>query len=108
MLVLILLAVGFILAVLLWAWTLWFQAYIYEQVTAGLAGRASAAGGAILLLLIAWCFLVSRNPGVQPLVDITTGGTQEFNWLTAVKGRPVVETGEVAAGDLRLTRDIVL
>lgn len=108
MLVLILLAVGFILVGLLWAWTLWFQAYIYEQVTDGLSWRAPAAGGALLLLLIVWCFLSARNPGIQPIFDLTTGGTQDFDKLVSVKGKPVVQTGEVGQGAIRLTKDIVL
>lgn len=108
MLVLILLAVGFILGVLLWAWTLWFQAYIYEQATEGLEWRAPAAGGALLLVLILWCLLVSRNPGVQPLFDMTTGTTHEFDKLVCVKGRATVETAEPGPNDIRLTKDIVL
>src|SRR5262249_16484404 len=106
MLVLILLAVGFILSVLLWAWTLWFQAYIYEQATEGLEWRAPAAGGAVLLLLILWCLLVSRNPGVQPLFDMTTGGSVEYTKFTSVKGRPVIDTGDAGLEDVRLTKDV--
>jgi hypothetical protein len=67
-----LLAVGFILAVLLWAWTLWFQAYIYEQVTDGLAWRTRGRWGHSPFS--SRCS--PRNPGVQPLFDITTGGTR--------------------------------
>jgi hypothetical protein len=63
-LVLILLLIGFVVAVLLWVGTLFVQSYIYSQPTEGLPWRAPIAGGAIALFLAVWCLIDYRasNP----------------------------------------------
>ena len=59
-LLLILLLIGFVLAVFLWLGTLWFQGYIYSEPAGGLAWRAPAAGAAVMGFLALWCFLDYR------------------------------------------------
>jgi hypothetical protein len=62
-LVLLLLLTWFVLGVLLAAWTLWFQAYIYEEPTGGLYWRAPVAGAALTAFLTLWVVLDYRTPG---------------------------------------------
>lgn len=56
-LILLLLLVGVILTVLLAAWTLWFQGYIYSEPVQNIEWRAPAAGTAVMLFLTIWAFL---------------------------------------------------
>jgi hypothetical protein len=69
MLVLILGIVWFVLAVLFWAGTSWFQGYIYEESTGGLPWRAPAAAAAVTLYLGLWCLLnyLAAKPKPAPL-----------------------------------------
>jgi hypothetical protein len=62
-LVLVLLLVWFVLTVLLAAWTLWFQAYIYSEPVGAIWWRAPAAGTALALFLTLWVVLDYRAPG---------------------------------------------
>jgi hypothetical protein len=62
-LVLLLLLTWFVLGVLLAAWTLWFQAYIYNEPVAGIYWRAPAAGAALTAFLTLWVILDYRIPG---------------------------------------------
>jgi hypothetical protein len=55
--ILILLLVWFVLAVLFWGGTSWFQGYIYEESTGGLPWRAPAAAAAVTAFLGLWCLL---------------------------------------------------
>ncbi len=61
-LILLVLLLWAVLTVLLSAWTLWFQAYIYNEPTSGIAWRGPAAGSALTLVLIVWIFLDYRPP----------------------------------------------
>jgi hypothetical protein len=49
--------------ILLAAWTLWFQAYIYNDPVTQIYWRAPAAGSAILAMLLVWIFFDYRAPG---------------------------------------------
>jgi hypothetical protein len=51
----------FVFSVILGAWTLFFQAYIYSEPTPDLWWRAPAAGTALLLFLLLWVVLDYRT-----------------------------------------------
>jgi hypothetical protein len=61
-LILLVLLLWVVLTVLLSAWTLWFQAYIYSEPTSGIFWRGPAAGSAVMLVLLLWFFLDYRDP----------------------------------------------
>jgi hypothetical protein len=61
-LILLVLLLWVVLTVLLSAWTLWFQAYIYSEPTSGIFWRGPAAGSALMLVLLLWMFLDYRDP----------------------------------------------
>jgi hypothetical protein len=108
-LVFVLLAVWFILGVVLWAWTLWFQGYIYNEPAGELHWRAPAAAAAVTVLLIFWCFLAARNLGGDGTVfDFSPRESKQFDKFVCIKGHAVPLTGEPAPGDIPLTKDIVL
>ncbi len=69
-LVLVLLLVWFVLSVVLLAWTLFFQGYIYSEPADDLWWRAPAAGTALLAFLLLWVFLDFRSVSVNPKRDI--------------------------------------
>jgi hypothetical protein len=62
-LVLLLVLTWFVLSVLLAAWTLGFQGYLYTEPTRGVAWRAPAAGAALTAFLGLWAALDYRAPG---------------------------------------------
>jgi hypothetical protein len=62
-LILVLLLVWFVLTVVLAAWTLWFQGYIYSEPVGEIYWRAPAAGTALALFLCLWAVLDYRVPG---------------------------------------------
>ncbi len=62
-LVLIVLLVWFVLSVILAAWTLFFQGYIYSEPVPDVWWRAPAAGTALALFLLVWVVLDYRAPG---------------------------------------------
>jgi hypothetical protein len=62
-LVLVLLLVWFVLSVILAAWTLFFQGYIYSEPVPDLWWRAPAAGTALLGFLLLWVVLDYRTRG---------------------------------------------
>jgi hypothetical protein len=62
-LVLVLLLVWFVFTVVLLAWTLFFQGYIYSEPAADLWWRAPAAGTVLLAFLLLWVVLDYRAPG---------------------------------------------
>src|SRR5262245_50205484 len=62
-LVLILLALWVILALVLSAWTLGFQGYIYTEATTGIAWRGPAAASAVTAFVCLWVMLDYRSPG---------------------------------------------
>ncbi len=62
-LVLLLLLTWFVLGVLLAAWTLWFQAYIYNEPVEAIYWRAPVAGAVLTAFLSLWVMLDYRAPG---------------------------------------------
>ncbi len=62
-LVLVLLLVWFVLSVVLAAWTLLFQGYIYSEPAANIWWGAPAAGTALTVFLVLWVVLDYRAPG---------------------------------------------
>ncbi len=62
-LILILLVLWFVLIVLLAAWTIWFQAYIYTQPVGAIYWRAPAAGTALAAFIALWVVLDYKAPG---------------------------------------------
>jgi hypothetical protein len=63
MLVVLLLLTWFVLSVLLAAWTLWFQSYIYSEPAGEMQWRAPAAGAGITLFLLLWVVIDYNSPG---------------------------------------------
>lgn len=59
----ILVLFGLLLAGVLTAWAMFFQARIYTEPSPGLAWRGPAAGGAILLVVLLWAFAAYQAPG---------------------------------------------
>jgi hypothetical protein len=51
-----------VLTVLVSAWTLWFQGYIYNEPTSGVSWRGPAAGAAVMVVVVVWFFLDYRDP----------------------------------------------
>jgi hypothetical protein len=61
-LILLVILLWIVLTVLLSAWTLWFQGYIYTEPTPGILWRGPAAGSALMVVLLLWIFLDYRDP----------------------------------------------
>jgi hypothetical protein len=81
-LVLIVLLVWFVATVVLAAWTLWFQAYIYSEPVGDIWWRAPAAGSALTLFLVVWMFCDYRAPGrYRELQGFTTTEGRVFKEL---------------------------
>jgi hypothetical protein len=69
-LLLLILLLWAVLAVLVTAWSVWFQGYLYTEAAAGIMWRGPAAGSAVLLVLLVWVLLDYRNPGnFRPLFE---------------------------------------
>jgi len=80
------------LVAILWAGSLWFQAYIYSEPDSDLYWRAPAAASALALFLGFWGVLAYKSPGsYPPLFDLSTTDRQEFPELQA----------EIAKGNVR-------
>jgi hypothetical protein len=72
------------LVAVLWAGSLWFQAYIYSEPDPELYWRAPAAGAALALFLALWGMLAYKSPGsYPPLFDLSPTDRQEFDKLKA-------------------------
>jgi hypothetical protein len=80
--------VWLVLMVFLAVWTAWFQAYIYSQPVAGLIWRAPAAGSAVALVLVIWCWLdYGPPPGKYPALFYSPAEeTEPYKELWGVKG----------------------
>jgi hypothetical protein len=77
-LILILLLIWFVLTVVLAAWTLFYQGYIYTEPATGIEWRAPAAGSALAAVIMLWVFLDYRNPGAyRPLNEFAATEEQK-------------------------------
>lgn len=81
-----LLVVWFALAVLLAAWTLFLQGYIYSEPVEQVFWRAPAAGTIIALYLSLWVFLAYKAPGRYDILSefSATQRQEPFKELSAV------------------------
>ncbi|MFO0876483.1 MAG: hypothetical protein U0840_03840 [Gemmataceae bacterium] len=72
-LILLLLFVWVVLTLLLSAWSLWFQAYLYTESTPGIAWRGPAAGSAVMAIVLLWVVLAYGTPGrYRPLWEFSS------------------------------------
>jgi hypothetical protein len=86
-LILIVLLIALVLTLLLAGWTLWFQGYIYTEPATGIAWRAPAAGGALLLFLTLWVVLDYRAPGRhRTLFEFSAVDSKQYDKMTVVTG----------------------
>jgi hypothetical protein len=76
-LILILLLVWFVLGVLLAAWTLFFQGYIYSEPATGVWWRAAAAGTALAAVICLWVIIDYRATGRYRTVFEFSGQEQQ-------------------------------
>jgi hypothetical protein len=74
----LLLLIWLVLMGFLFAWTLWFQAYIYTEPATQLWWRAPAAGTAIAFFLAAWVFIDYRAVKNTPDARYPYGPIQEM------------------------------
>jgi hypothetical protein len=111
---LILMLVWFVLIVVLAAWTLWYQNYIYTEPATGILWRGPAAGSAVMLVLFLWVVMDYRSPGrYRPIYEFSatetpkpfpelrvprdTGEEQVFKLLSR-GGRPEYHLGGLSTG----------
>lgn len=90
-LVLIVLVVFAVLSLLLAAWTLFFQGYIYSEPAEAIYWRAPAAGAALTLFLLFWIVLDYRSiekptdeGRYRPLHEFSARETLDYDKLTIV------------------------
>jgi hypothetical protein len=88
-LVLTLLVVFVVLSLLLAAWTLFFQGYIYSEPVEAIYWRAPAAAGALTFFLLIWIVLdyrsiddPSQEGRYRPLHDSSSSETERFDKIT--------------------------
>jgi hypothetical protein len=88
-LILILLVVFVVLSLLLAAWTLFFQGYIYSEPAEAIYWRAPAAGAALTIFLCIWIVLDYRSVEkptdegrYRPLHDLSVRETERYTKLT--------------------------
>ena len=76
-----------ILIVALWAFTNWFQGYIYSEVEPQITWRAPAAGSIVAVFLAVWCLIESRAPGkYDTLFRFSPWEEKQYNEFQSVKG----------------------
>jgi hypothetical protein len=82
-LIVLLLLLWAVLAVLLAAWSMWFQAAIYTEPSPGIAWRGPAAASAVMLVVLVWVVLAYRAPDrYRPLWESSSSESAErFNEL---------------------------
>jgi hypothetical protein len=81
----LLLLIWLLLMGFLFAWTLWFQAYIYTEPATQLWWRAPAAGTVIALFLAAWVFIDYRAVKNSPETRYPFGPVQEMPLKSAAQ-----------------------
>jgi len=73
LLIVILLIVWVVLAVLLTAWSMWFQGFLYTEPSTGLVWRAPAAASAIMATVFLWVIVDYRTQGkYRPIWETTS------------------------------------
>jgi hypothetical protein len=107
--VLIVLVVWIVLSVLLSAWSLWFQSYIYSEPLSQVYWRGPAAGTAVTVLMAVWIFFDYRAPGrYPPLHDFSGSTTKSYRELRIPndRGQDVLYTRrQTAQGERYLNAD---
>jgi hypothetical protein len=84
---------GLLLAGVLTAWALWFQAYIYTEASPGLAWRGPAAAGGVLAVVVLWAVFDYHAPGrYRPFWEASS--TEESPPISELRV-PNVSTGGV-------------
>lgn len=80
-----------VLSLLLAAWTLFFQGYIYSEPGEGISWRAPAAGAALTVFLLLWVFLDTRSiekpteeGRYRPLHEMSAREKEQYEKLTIV------------------------
>jgi hypothetical protein len=88
---LIMLVVFVVLSLLLAAWTMFFQGYIYSEPVEAIYWRAPAAGAALTLFLSVWVAfdyrsIQNRNDEgrYRPLHEVSSSETETYEYLTIV------------------------
>jgi hypothetical protein len=102
-LILVLLVVWVVLVVLLAAWTLFYQGYIYTEPTAGLEWRAPAAGSALMVPLLLWVMIDYHSPGnYRTLFDFSAMDDQKpYPELRVPNAAGVEQVYKLLPGDQR-------
>jgi hypothetical protein len=81
-----LLIVALALVLLLWVGTLWAQGYFYDSPTPGLAWRAPAAAGALVLFLLLWTLIEFRRPNTTDTIfRFSTAQATDFDRFVSVR-----------------------
>lgn len=102
-LILLVLLTGATLAVMLWAGTAWFQAYIYSEPVAQLYWRAPAAGALLAAWVGLWAYLDYRHPDrFDTLFRFTAEDEKKFNefWVERGKQKVHFEAKTISRGSL--------
>ena len=83
LLIVILLIVWVVLAILLTAWSMWFQGFLYTEPSTGLVWRGPAAASAIMAVVLVWVVLDYRTEGrYRPIWETSsTETTKAFTEL---------------------------
>jgi hypothetical protein len=78
LLIVILLIVWVVLAVLLTAWSMWFQGFLYTEPSTGLVWRAPAAASAIMATVFLWVIVDYRTQGrYRPIWETSSTETSK-------------------------------
>jgi hypothetical protein len=101
-LILVLVVVWAVLSLVLAAWTLWFQGYIYSEPVEQIYWRAPASGAALALFLGLWTFLDFRAPGsYQTLTTFSASDSKTYAELripSASGGEDIYKMRKTAQG----------
>jgi hypothetical protein len=86
-LILLVIMLWIVMAILLTAWSLWFQGYLYSEPATGLPWRGPAASSALVVVLLLWIVLDYRSPGrYRPLLEFSSSeDSQRFPELRIPK-----------------------
>lgn len=78
-LLLLLLMVWVVLVLLVTAWSLFFQGYLYTEPTPGMAWRGPLAGSIMTLVIVLWVLLAYRSPDrFRPLWEFSSSEDTKF------------------------------